>query len=244
MTTDPFEEFEFRPLNEGLGFHRRPEKKAESGSKFEMKSSALPEIEMPMTSRTGTPDLRQPLRRQPAEETRQPDSGSTVDEILKTLQSRRKMDFDESVRTEPPAQAYRISAHDISSFILDGMLVTAATLACLIILLMVTKVDLFGVVTQAGDEVVYLALFSLYAGIAWIYLVMNRVFLGYTPGEWVFDQRVGLPQEHGTALYSLRVVARTTLVVATGLVPLPLLSVLIRKDLAGMITGAGLLKKV
>ena len=136
-----------------------------------------------------------------------------------------------------------MSAPDLSSFILDAMLVTAASLACLIILLTVTKVDLFAAISRADDSSVYLALVGLFATVTWIFLVMNRVFMGHTPGEWVFDQRIGLPQAFGTAEYSLRVMARSTLILLTGLFLLPLASILMRQDFAGQITGANLLKK-
>ena len=109
---------------------------------------------------------------------------------------------------------------------------------------MVTKVDLFGVVSQTDDFSVFLSLFGLFSVIAWIYLVINRVFLGFTPGEWVFDQRVDMPQNHGTALYMLRVVMRATLVVFTGLIIFPIASLVSGRDLAGIITGTPLLKKV
>jgi hypothetical protein len=238
MTADPFEEFEFRPLTEGLGFHRKNESKQASApapASFEM-NAGLPEIEMP---------LRQPLRRPTPEPAQAPtESSTTVDEILKTLQNKRRLDFEETKKPQPAAPALRMSAPGFSSAILDGMLVVAGTLCCLIILLTVTKVDLFGLLTQSEDLTLSFAFYALFAGVAWIYLVVNRLFLGFTPGEWVFDQRVGLPQNHGSAGYSMRVVLRSTLVVATGLFPIPLLSMIVRRDLAGLISGVNLLKKV
>lgn len=250
MSSDPFEEFEFRPLTEGLGFHRQADKKPapSSSSSFELKNS-LPEIEMPLSPRAALEKPVEPrtsLRRSPLpEESKTTDSSGSVDEILKTLHNKRKAEFIEQRNAaENQGPAYRTSAPDISSFILDGMLVTAASLACLIILLMVTKIDLFGVITQTDDTTVYLTLFGLFAAVSWIYLVMNRVFLGFTPGEWVFDQRVGLPQKHGSAEYCLRVTARSTLVVLTGLIVFPIVSMVMGRDFAGQLTGAALLKKV
>lgn len=241
MTSDPFEEFEFRPLTEGLGFHRQNEKKATPASSptFELKQR-LPEIEMPVTTRA--PEAK----RLPTEAPKTTEAqGGTVDEILKTLQSKRKPEFSENrVSTAPAATAYRDSGPDVSSFILDGMLIMAASLGCLIILLMVTRVDLFATLTQTSDTMTYAALAVLFAGVAWIYLVLNRIFLGYTPGEWVFDHRIGWPQSLGRAEFSLRVLVRATLVIATGFLPLPILSLMLGKDIAGLISGAPLMKKV
>ena len=274
-TSDPFEEFEFRPLTEGLGFHRRTEKKlqpmpsstgssrADTPLQFKPMESSLPEIQMPLSARSSARDLdknldpRPTLRRAPLDEMKsppalEPGGSTTVDDILKSLQTKRKVDFQENAAgvapakkiSDRPALAYRNSTPDFSSFVLDGMLVTAGSLACLIVLLLVTKVDLFGILTQTDDVTVYLALSGLFASIAWIFLTLTRVFMGFTPGEWVFDQRIDLPQNLGTTMYTLRVLARSTLVVATGLVTLPILSLIFRQDLAGMITGASLLKKV
>ena len=62
-TTDPFEEFEFRPLTEGLGFHRQNEKKAAAApAAFEFKGQ-LPEIEMPLSSRAGLEKTSDPAHR-------------------------------------------------------------------------------------------------------------------------------------------------------------------------------------
>ena len=246
MTTDPFEEFEFRPLTEGLGFHKKTEPKSSliEPARFELKDtqlkdSRLPEIEMPST----------PSRRPVADLPKNPTAGAeTVDEILKTLQNKRKLEFQETSNhkrlDQTTAPAYRSSYPDISSLILDSMLVTAGTLACMIILLMVTRVDLFILLNQVGENTVFITLGAMFAAVAWIYLSLNRVWLGFTPGEWVFDQRVGLPAQRGTASYAWRVLFRTTLVVASGLVVLPLLSILLRQDLAGQISGVQILRKV
>ena len=243
---DPFEEFEFRPLTEGLGFHRPEQTKAANTSLSTLQAptnsapasltlnNSLPEIEMPLSSFRSTP-TKAPASPVPPT--------STVDDILKTLQSKRVLDFADQKQTSQ-GPIYRHSSPDFSSFILDGMLVVAGTLSCLIVLLMVTKVDLFAALTQSSDMGVYASLVCLFAGITWIYLVMNRVFMGFTPGEWVFDQRVGLPQKFGGFEYSLRILFRASLVILTGIFTLPILSVIFRQDFAGMISGASLLKKV
>lgn len=232
MGADPFEEFEFRPLTEGLGFHKKTE-----SPKFELKNN-LPEIEMPALS---------PAKRNQSEPTSAPSASSvgSVDEILRTLQNKRQIDFKASAQLNQQNQTttYRASAPDISALILDSMLVIAASLACLIILTVTTQVDLFSVLTQNSDNVAIISLFALVGACSWIYLTINRMFLGFTPGEWVFDQRVGRPEEQPSAPYQLRVLLRSTIVVATGLFLLPAISMILNQDFAGMISGAQLVKK-
>jgi hypothetical protein len=90
---------------------------------------------------------------------------------------------------------------------------------------------------------IYLSLAALFVGTAWIYLVVNRVFLGCTPGEWVFDQRLGMPEETGTAFYCLQIIVRTSLIVLSGMVIFPLISAVLNQDVLGRWLGIEMMKK-
>jgi hypothetical protein len=90
---------------------------------------------------------------------------------------------------------------------------------------------------------VYFAVASIFACVSFIYLSLNRIFMGATPGEWAFDQRVGTPADLSSGFFYLKVAARSALVIATGFIVFPVLSALMNKDFAGKITGARLLKK-
>lgn len=81
---------------------------------------------------------------------------------------------------------------------------------------------------------------SIYTLISWIYFVVFRVFIGATVGEWSCDLRVGQPYERLQAQYPLRIVARVTLITFSGVIIIPLLSLLFKKDLAGHLTRAKL----
>lgn len=256
---DPFEEFEFKPLTDGLGFHKKksatPTKentKADAFSKNLLKDQGLELIE-----ETSTDPLRPPLPRKnrsnpipqaPGSLTEVGGDGSAaVDEILKTLQKNRRLDFENSKQKMAQTNTkedFKKTTWSFSAAFLDGMLVVASSLLCMIILLVITKVDLIGNLTNPDAQgMIYLATLSLFAGVSFIYLTLNRIYLGCTPGEWAFDQRIGKPEELNRATYSLKVVARSLLVIATGFVVLPLLSILTGKDLAGSMSGANLYKK-
>jgi hypothetical protein len=75
-------------------------------------------------------------------------------------------------------------------------------------------------------------LFSL-----WAYLVMMRLFMGASVGEWSCNLRLGQPVQRIKSSYVLRVIARTTLMLLTGVVVIPFLSLLLKRDIAGEITG-------
>ncbi|MFS4459980.1 RDD family protein [Bdellovibrio sp. HCB2-146] len=94
---------------------------------------------------------------------------------------------------------------------------------------------LIGSVTQNQHRVIlFLEVFAL---CAWAYMIVVRSVLGSTVGEWACDLRLGQPQERLRANYILRVAWRSTLILITGLVTLPVLSLILGLDLAGKISG-------
>lgn len=254
---DPFEEFEFKPLTEGLGFHKKktPAKANDFDSSFEitkpggsLNTTGLSLLE----EEKATDPMRPPLPRKPltiAPETESAPSTTAVDEILKTLQKNKRLDFENkkapAKAPAPKVEEFQPDVWNFSSAILDAMLVIAASLLCMIIVLVITKADLIANLTSPDSEgMIYLSTFGLVACVSLIYLLVNRMFLGATPGEWAFEQRIGRPEEISQATYSLKVLARAVLVILTGFVILPMVSMIMKRDIAGEITGAHLFKKV
>lgn len=227
------DEFQFKPLTDGLGFQKRKKN-------------------ISVQAMTEEFNLTPPLPRRDEGPTHRPESiqtpaTHTVDEILKTLNQNRKLYIEESeTQTSKKAQKSSISPTtlELSAGLLDGMLVVALSLLSLIATLMITKVDLAANLLNPDSQyLVYIALVSLFAGTTWIYFTLTRVFMGSTAGEWVFDQFIGKPQDWGKPSFALRVALRSVLVIATGFITLPILSTLFRTDIAGYITGARLHKR-
>ncbi|MBC7420728.1 MAG: hypothetical protein H7328_08370 [Bdellovibrio sp.] len=71
----------------------------------------------------------------------------------------------------------------------------------------------------------------------WMYLITMRVLMSASVGEWTCQLRLGQPTQRLHVSYILRVMARTSLILMTGVVVLPLLSLLLKRDLVGGITG-------
>lgn len=139
----------------------------------------------------------------------------TVDEILRTLNEKEKIRFQRLLRKvfamkQALSVQFKTSRFEISAALLDMMLVTAGFLISMIVLLVVTKVPFISNLMNPDDGgEIYLGTIGLFAAIAWIYLVANRIFIGCTAGEWVFDQQVGNDQEIGTAGYSMKIAFRS-----------------------------------
>ena len=264
---DPFDEFEFKPLTDGLGFHKKktPKTNLESSTPEEVKSPSaksalIKDHGLDLIEETSGDLLRPPLPRKskipvgPSDLTEVGGAPATpaptaVDEILKTLQKSRNFELEKKTAktkiTSPAVQEYKPTSWSFSAALLDSMLVIAASLLCMIILLVVTRVVLIGILTRPDSEgMIYIATLALFATVSFIYLVVNRVFVGHTPGEWAFDQRLGKPSELNSAMYTVKVLARSVLVIATGFIVVPLLSAVMGRDLAGEITGVRLYKKI
>jgi hypothetical protein len=77
-----------------------------------------------------------------------------------------------------------------------------------------------------------------------LYMVILRCFLGYTIGEWACDLRLGRPHQFVQPTYPIRVLLRFLLNLATGMITLPLLSLIVGQDLAGRWTGVALFTRV
>ena len=74
-------------------------------------------------------------------------------------------------------------------------------------------------------------------GASWFYMVVLRGLFGASIGEWACDLRLGAPTDEDKPEFIFKVIYRATLILATGLLTLPLLSFLTGQDIAGQICG-------
>lgn len=273
-TNDPFDEFEFKPLTEGLGFHKK-----NTTQKVEFKGSHLTfdnttetkttrssdlaqpknnfQKQSPTSNRTSTQNssfsLQSPLPRAedyPQERkttinvpTIEDDSitkaQTAVNEILKTLNQKKQQE--ESLLRNKRKVTWVNCTPSLSAGFLDTMLIVAMFLLSLISMLIITKIDLVANLSHPDPEhLIYWAAFSLLASVQIIYYVSCRAFIGFTPGEWAFDQRCGSEIQMATTSYVLKVLARSVLNVATGFIIIPTLSLVLGFDVLAKITGVQL----
>lgn len=274
LTKDPFEEFEFRPINEGLGFHKKQKAAATTSANFDTLTtrpqpaarqtfnvSDIPTAPANLSaSFTGasTNTFAAPLPRY--NQTTAPQTGrngfnvpvieddsiakaqTAVNEILRNLNQKRHLDF--TTETAKTTEELRKSRPYLFAATLDGMLILAAFLLSMIIMLTVTRVDLFLNLTHPETSgLIYMATTLLFVSVAFVYMVVNRAFLGFTPGEWAFDQRCGKTTEMESLTYIPRIALRSLIVISTGFVTMQVLSYLFNKDVAGQISGITLFRK-
>lgn len=82
-----------------------------------------------------------------------------------------------------------------------------------------------------------ISLAATWLGFYACYLLLLRVFLGCTLGEWACGLRLGEPRHRLSPGYSLKVHFRLFVTMATGVITLPLLSMIFGVDLAGKLSG-------
>jgi hypothetical protein len=232
---DPTDEFEFKPLSEGLGFHKRNKSQA-----------IVPQINIEQVMPDFDNSLHTPLARRNDQQVSR--EKTQAKEIIKTLN---QTETKKTTTATQPKWKLEKSVWQLSSSLVDTMLVTALFLTFVMSAIYATNMDLIGLVLKTFDQNLLASLLVMLAAISWIYLVSTRWAFGFTPGEWVFDQRLSENKtllltelNHTRGSYLVSVALRSFLAIATGFVILPFLSKVLNRDLLGTLTAVQLKKVV
>ncbi len=232
---DPFDEFEFKPLTEGLGFHRAKEP---TPKKREGERDILQELQSPL-----------PRKRSPIAES------TAVETVFKGLE--KSLDFETPSTPIPPrpqaqvipkpAIAAKPEIHlevapwSMGAFCLDAVVILAMALSFLICFVLVTRVDLVrNLAFQVDGNTLIFSLVGLYWLIGWMYYIACRGFIGFTLGEWAYDLQVGDDSDRNKMAYMGKVILRG-LIHQT--VVIPLASFITKRDYAGEWVGLSLYRR-
>lgn len=125
----------------------------------------------------------------------------------------------------------------LASFI-DGLILIALSCVFMLMFSMVVNTSVGHVIKGLSHSHHQMMFFvEVFVVFAWFYSITIRSLMGSTIGEWACDLRLGQPHERLHISYIFKVALRSTLILITGVVTLPLLSVLAGKDLAGALSG-------
>lgn len=125
---------------------------------------------------------------------------------------------------------YSLAAWSLLAAFIDGLILISLSCVFLLVFSVVAKQIQLPLVATKIFVIIYLLCMC-------VYMTSLRVFAGHTIGEWACDLRLGQPHERIKARYAGQVVLRVALVMFTGLIAMPVLSLLFRKDIAGKLTG-------
>jgi len=128
---------------------------------------------------------------------------------------------------------------------LDAMIVTGVSTILLVAIILITHINLMGLLSNAQtDRPTQLHIALLFVSVMQLYLLTARSFFGASLGEWAFDLQLGTREVQQKTLYPLLVAWRTLIVTMTGIIVLPVISLLIGRDLAGQVTGLQLYRRL
>lgn len=293
---DPFDEFQFKPLTDGLGFHKKsvvlkdqvksaglvdehlqelptnaprfgedlvpkkpmsfddvisslekaPPPKAQmkssmGGKSFLEFSEPLPRAREPMKTmevelpRAPTPPVQSPF---PSQELfKQP-----MPAFQKAPSAKEKANVGTRRGAADSPQGRLVAASaNVPAALLDFVVIVAISLIFLAALLSITKTDLgFVMQTMQTDQWSGFSGLATFLAIMQMYMIVSRSFYGQTLGEWTFDVQLGKNEDQQDAMYPLRVMSRSLITTVTGLVIMPLFSLILRQDLVGNIVGVHL----
>lgn len=153
---------------------------------------------------------------------------------------------DTSKRRQVEGEAGQLEAipSHLGAGFLDAMIVTGISTIFLVVIILITHINLWGLLTNAQtDRPTQLHIALLFLSVLQMYMLTARSFCGASLGEWAFELQLGAADEQRKTIYPLQVAWRTILVTITGLVFLPILSMIFRRDLAKPLTGLQLYRR-
>lgn len=147
-------------------------------------------------------------------------------------------EHDLSTRGPSRRQGLKLALWSWLSIITDGLVITAA--GCFANLVMMLIINIFfkndmGFLFFKANRILTMTCVFIFTG--WIYFIATRALVGASIGEWTCSIRLGQPSERLSESYMYKLLIRTTLSLMTGIICLPLLSLVVGKDLLGLFSG-------
>lgn len=145
---------------------------------------------------------------------------------------------DKSTDVAASAFELRKTSAGFAAAILDGLAILGVSTLLLVVVILITKVDLVRILMhpQTGAATQF-HLVLLFLCVMQLYVLSARSFFGVTLGEWAFDMQLGTADERKKALYPFRVLWRMVLVLLTGVMLIPLVSMIVGRDLFAAMGG-------
>lgn len=272
------ENFDFRPLTDGLGFDKTTEesqKKVKSVPLREEKASPIKKdlFTMPEKDFSETPvapvsrslkkmldslppsvDFKQdfnrdtsvmsnpelPVYREPQNvvHARQNNFDITLDNSLSKAFPKAEVSKQFFHQTVTPVPQFKEVAVSFASAVIDFFIILGLASLFVVSLVAITQVDLVKMLTsQQMSFRTSLDLAFLFSGVALIYYMIARGFFGSTLGDWAFDVQLGSEDDRVHLMYPFQVLFRSFLIILTGLILVPLVSLGFGKDMAYYFSG-------
>lgn len=239
-------DFEFRPITEGLGFHRKVKSIRDEIDGVNLAREELA-MQIPDTGRVSLEtekektlaDLMTSLgskmdfvQAQPPKATATAAAPATPAASMKTTTA-----TTESTTTELQRDMHLCPiSFSFSAMVFDAVMAFALSLLFLIALVIATDMDLNRLLQATSLYTMnQIGMLVLYISVAQLYVISARAFAGQTLGEWAFDVQLGTREDQEQATFPLLVFARAVLISLTGVVILPLIALIFGVDYAAKV---------
>ena len=137
-----------------------------------------------------------------------------------------------------PVAQYKEMSSSFASAAIDSLIVLGLASLFVVSLVAITGVDIVAMLTSRELSLRTMTeLGLLYVGVTLFYFMLSRGLFGSTLGDWAFDVQLGSQDERTHIMYPFQVIFRTFMILVTGVVMVPILSVAFGKDLAFYFSG-------
>ncbi|NUN06369.1 MAG: RDD family protein [Bdellovibrio sp.] len=135
-------------------------------------------------------------------------------------------------------KGYKLALWSCLASFIDLLVLISASSFFLFAFSLIMKTSIASIVGILGHNKSQMQFFAeIFFVFGWIYMVAVRYVMGSTIGEWACELRLGQPHERLKTSYVLRVALRSTIILCTGIITLPVLSILLGKDIPGVLSG-------
>lgn len=137
-----------------------------------------------------------------------------------------------------PVPQYKEVALSTASAIIDFAIILGLASLFIVSLVFITKVDIVMMLTnnQMSQRTLF-EMGALFCGVALFYFMLSRGLFGSTLGDWAFDVQLGSEKDRSHLMYPFQVLFRTFVIMVTGVILVPLVSLGFGKDIAYYFSG-------
>ncbi|MCC6277083.1 MAG: hypothetical protein IT289_04110 [Oligoflexia bacterium] len=227
------EDFEFKPITDGLGFHKKS---------LELRDDQIGEASLPL--KTGILPQKNP-NIAPRPEITKTKAAPATGKWKPSLGHLQMTETPTPVKSTAPVQGeLKPLTTNWAASLFDAAMVVGLTLIFSTVVFAMTAIEFEELIQLLSEESgARIATAVLLISVLEIYAVACRSFFGKSLGEFECDSRLGAPHQAQSMMYPLMVAWRTLIVALTGFVTLPILSSLTGTDIPGKISGVSLYRE-
>jgi|GEM_PF-2459262 len=141
-------------------------------------------------------------------------------------------------KTVTPQKQFREVPASFASALIDGIVTLGITALFVVGIILLTDINLVKLLrTDAIMLRTGLEILGLYFGVTAVYYMISRSLCGSSLGDWAFDIQLGSEDQRMHMMYPLQVFFRVVVVLLSGIILVPLISIGFGKDIAEKFSG-------